>query len=337
MKHNILWVGFGNFAKKLEPYVRECANAEILYYYPDKNESIRRFGPKACWDIDDALGNPRVTSVFITTPNNRHGEYLKKALAFEKHIFVEKPITATIDETASLLPLMQQGKTVLMVGHNMRRQAAIRKTRKILDSGQIGRIVSVHLNNSKGIAFSMDHTNWRFHEESHREGPLITVGIHLIDAMHYLFGPVDSVSAVIKNISKKTEAPDSGSVLISLRSGATVFLETNYNTPSEDIVSICGTEGSLYMNRGWLYCRQGRDINRVPSNLNLVPLIPVDTLAEEIDEFFRAIEEGSRVETGYQEALNALAVVEACFQSHQNKRWVEIRNITEEYFQNKSA
>lgn len=338
MKHGILWIGFGNFAKRLAPKMPLHDDIKILlYFHPDQTKAVQRFGVKAEWDLDRALNNSEINAVFITTPNDKHAEYIKAALQYGKHVFVEKPLTAGLTDALKLLPQLRNNKNVFMVGHNMRRKRAIRRMKTILASGVIGKVVSVYGNTSKGIAFDLSPINWRFSQSRHREGPLITVGIHLIDVFHYLFGAIHSVSAIIKNISGKTDAPDSNAVLLNLECGATAFLEANYNTPSEDILNIYGTDGSIYLHRGGLYYRLGRDKNKIPSELIPIALDNINTLAEEIDEFFAAIEGRARVETGYQEALNALAVVEACFQSHQSRRQIEIKGVTREYFQNKSA
>ncbi len=333
VKTRILWIGFGNFAKRLHGHVAKRQNVEIVsFYHPDKAKAIERFGAKASWDIERAITDPAITTVFITTPNDRHTKYLKLALANKKSIFVEKPITASLDEALEIGPSARLHKQALMVGHNMRRRSAIRRMKEIIDSGQIGQVVSIYANYSKGIAYSMDPTNWRFREERHREGPLVTVGIHLIDIFHYLLGPVESVSAVIKNISQKTKAPDSNAVLLNFLNGATAFLEANYNTPSESTLNVYGTEGVLYLNRNRLQCRLGRDHDRIASPTKELLLADVDDLAEEIDEFLKAVDGHRQIETGYQEALNALAVIEACFQSNRDRCLIEMRSITKDYF-----
>lgn len=334
MKHKILWIGYGNFAERLAARVSAHSDTDILaYFHPDRTKAIQRFGSKAEWNLEGSLNDPEIDIVFITTPNDRHAEYIKAALSHRKHIFVEKPITAAMADALELLPQLRNNKNIFMVGHNMRRKKEIRKIKSIISGGIIGDVVSVYTNSSKGVAFDLDGKNWRSDITRHREGPLITVGIHLIDVLHYLMGPVDSVSAVIKNISRKTEAPDSNAILLKFESGATAFLEANYNTPSEELICVYGTEGSIYLNRNSLHLRTGRDKNRIPSDP--VPVViagNTNTLEEELNEFFSAVERGTAVETGYQEALNALAVVEACFQSCQKQIWIEIKSITNEYF-----
>ena len=337
-KKGILWVGFGNFAKRLYPHITQSPDFEVVsFYHPDRAKAIKRFGVKASWDIEKAISDPSVTVVFITTPNDQHTEYLKLALANKKHIFVEKPITALLNEALEIGPLIRNSNRILIVGHNMRRRPAIRKMKQVIDSGKIGNVVSVYANYSKGIAQSMDPSNWRFRQERHREGPLITVGIHLIDVFHYLLGPIKSVSSTIKNISGQTDAPDSNAVLLNFRSGVTAFLEANYNIPSESVLNVHGTEGTLYLNGSRLSCRLGRDQNGIASPTQTLPSTNTDDLAEEINEFFRAIKDKCQVETGYYEALNALAVIEACFQSSHNCQLIEMEDISKEYFKDEAS
>ncbi|MBI2062834.1 MAG: Gfo/Idh/MocA family oxidoreductase [Candidatus Yanofskybacteria bacterium] len=324
MKYKILWIGFGNFAQKIGLVVLAKPGVEIYYFYPDKNKAIERFGIWACWDLNEALADPDIDIVFITTPDDSHTVYLEQCLKAGKHIFVEKPITGYYHEALPLRTLMQKGK-VFMVGHNKRREATIRMAKELISNGLIGEVVSIYANDSKGIAYQMNQSNWRFQKARHREGPLITVGIHLIEAVHYLTGKVDSVSSVLKNISKLSEVPDSNATMLCLEKGATALIEANYNMPSVDVFNIYGTDGVINIADDKMWLRKGRDVNRIPSPSLRVDLKPIDTIAEEINEFFDVIEgKKENVETGYQEALNALAVIEACWQSSQQKKIVEM-------------
>lgn len=328
MKHKILWIGFGNFAKKLKLAIDARTQADIIYFHPDQKKSLERFKDKACWDLYDGLSDTKVSAVFITTPHDSHAFYLAHCLLAHKNVFIEKPITASYSEAEQLLDLLKKNKKVLMVGHNKRRESAIRKAKELISTKTIGDVISIYANDSKGIAYQMDQTNWRFQKSRHREGPLITVGIHLIEAIHYLLGPIDSVSCVLKNISSKSEVPDSNATMLNLKRGTTAFIEANYNMPSVDVFNIYGTEGVINIIGEKLWLRKGRDINRVPTSTAPVNLAPVDTVAEEINEFFNALE-GKRknVETSYREALNALAVIEACWQSSEQKRIVEMTEL----------
>ena len=303
--------------------------------YPDKAEAQKRFGAKASWEIKTAITNPSVMAVFITTPNDQHAKYIKYALENRKHVFVEKPITARLNEALSIGPLVLGSKKKFMVGHNMRRKIAIRKIKEFIDSGKIGRVVNIYANYSKRISQSIDPSAWRYQKKRHREGPLLTVGVHLIDIFHYLLGPVESVSGVIGNISRQTTAPDSNAVLLKFKNSATAFLEANYNILSESVLNVYGTKGTLYLDGDKLRYSSSSNQNGSISKIKKIPLVVNDDFEEEIDEFFSAIDGKGRVETGYQEALNALAVIEACFQSNIKHRSIKIKNITKKYFRDK--
>ena len=332
LKQSILWIGFGSFAKRLYPYVEKRPEVKaVSFFYPDKKEAVKRFGEKAVWDMKKALAGRSITAVFITTPNDKHTKFIRLALKAGKHIFVEKPITALYQDAVKLLPLMRRRKTVIAVGHHKRREVAIRKAKELIEQGKIGSPVSIYTNWSKGIAFEMT-SKWRSQKKRHREGPLVSVGIHLVEVLHYLLGPVESVSAVIKNVSGKTEAPDSNAVLLNFKNGTSAFLEANYCTPSEEVLNIYGTEGTIYINRGQLALRLGRDVDRKPSQAISLDLVSVDALKEEIDEFFEVMAgRKNNFETGYREAINALAVIEACYQSSTQKKIVAMKKLPE-YF-----
>jgi len=326
MKHKILWIGFGNFAKKIKVAVDARAETDVIYFHPSKEKALERFGEKACWNLDKVLSNAELSSVFITSPNDSHAFYLERCLLAHKHIFIEKPIAGYYSESNQLLDLFKQNNQVLMVGHNKRREVAIRTAKELIETRTIGDVISVYANDSKGIAYQMTQTNWRFQPSRHREGPLITVGIHLIEAVHYLVGRVDSVSSVLKNISGLSAVPDSNATMLHLERGVTAFIEANYNMPSVDVLNIYGTNGIINISDGQMWLRQGRDLNRVPAPSLPVELKPIDTVAEEINEFFNAVEsDRNDVETGYKEGLQALAVIEACWRSSEQKRIVEMK------------
>ncbi|MBI4520951.1 MAG: hypothetical protein HY701_08935 [Gemmatimonadetes bacterium] len=109
-------------------------------------------------------------------------------------------------------------------------------------------------------------------------------------------------------------------------------MESNYSTVSEDILNIYGTEGAIYINKGRLSLRSGRDKKRRPCPARAIELEPTDSLKEEIDEFFDAVAD-RRVsfETGVEEAINALAVIEACYRSSLERSSVEMKML-EKYF-----
>lgn len=326
-------IGLGNFGKTLSRKAKQIKNLEIeCCYHPDEKKAIKFDPKKGTSNFENALKN--VVGVIVATPNDTHFENIKKCLRLGKHIFVEKPITHIYNDALKLKPMLQKN-LIFMVGHNQRKENYFREIKKILDKNKLGKIVSAYFNVSHGGAFSFNPKQWRCSLERHREGPLITLGIHLMDTVHYLFGRVDSVYAKINNISGKTKAPDSNAVILRLTNGAPVFIQANYNMLSEEVFVIHGTDGTIYLNKGELSLRLGRD-NKirnqfVASKPLQIKLKKNDSIKEELEEFRDAILGKKKVETGYREGLNALALIEACYQSDKKNKIISMKNYKDYY------
>lgn len=317
-------IGIGNFGNVLYKKIQDITDFEIVHCYHYNEEKAKKlFQERGTSDIYSALKD--VDGVIIATPNDQHFENIKQCLKANKHIFVEKPLTSKYEDALKLSPFLKEDK-VFMVGHNYRRESVFRHAKKIIDEGKLGKIVSVYFNVSHGGAFSFNPNQWRYSSLRHREGPLITAGVHVMDTVHYLFGKVDNVYARICNISKQTDAPDSNAVILGMKSNTSVFIQTNYNIPSEEICVIYGTEGIIYIDRDSLSLRIGRDsrINNVFTHSKTTPikLKKTDSIKEELEEFRDAIKSGKKIETGFIEGLNSLAIIEACYQSNMTKRVV---------------
>lgn len=318
---NLIYLaGPGSFGKKLSGYLDKMGYTVCVL-------------PKDLVAQKEALKDPEVEALFVVTPNDQHCRLVEYAMKEGRHhVFVEKPITDIWWDALAISTASKQSQKVLMVGHNQRREAVFRRAKDILDSGKIGRLVSVYFNYSHGGGFNLPSGSWRADPKRHREGPLITLGSHCLDTLHYLFGSVESVSAIIQNLTRHTEAPDSNAVLMKMDSGVTVFLQADYNLPSEKICLIHGTEGVIGIDRDKIHLRIGRDVDRKPSEYEEIPVVPVDTIEEELKEFFAATEGKARVETGCAEGLNVMMVLECCVRSHREKRMINVHEVFPDYF-----
>ncbi len=84
-----------------------------------------------------------VDGVVIATPVRTHYRLAKEALLHGKHVLVEKPLTANVEEAEELVALAQELKLVLMVGHTFEYSPAVNKLRKLVQAGDLGKICCV--------------------------------------------------------------------------------------------------------------------------------------------------------------------------------------------------
>jgi predicted dehydrogenase len=110
---------------------------------PDKSrlDSIRKQFPvvEVLTDFNEVLQNNSIDAVVIATPVSTHYPLARKALEAGKHVFVEKPITASSREAEHLIELAGRRKLVLMVDHIFIFNGAVIKIKDIIDSGEIGK------------------------------------------------------------------------------------------------------------------------------------------------------------------------------------------------------
>lgn len=90
---------------------------------------------------DEILKNPKITAVCIATPVSMHFPLVKRALEHNKHIFVEKPFTTSVQEAEILINLVQKKNLKLVVDHIFMYNGAVRKIKEVIDAGEIGRIL----------------------------------------------------------------------------------------------------------------------------------------------------------------------------------------------------
>ena len=105
------------------------ALARVLTQYPN----IRLMT-----NADDIVRSPEIDAVAIVTPVSYHYELAKKALENGKHVFVEKPFTATSAQADELVELAERMNLQIMVDHTFLFTGAVRKIKQLVDDGTLG-------------------------------------------------------------------------------------------------------------------------------------------------------------------------------------------------------
>lgn len=96
-------------------------------------------------DPQPVFADPEVDAVIVATPTSTHYRLAKAALEANKHVLVEKPITARSAEGVELCQLAEQRQRVLMVGHVFLHNAGVARVKQLLDGGDLGRVYYVSM------------------------------------------------------------------------------------------------------------------------------------------------------------------------------------------------
>lgn len=142
-------------------------------------------------DWHEVLAHPDVQVVNIASPNFLHLEMVRAAAAAGKHIFCEKPVGRSPEETAEIEALARRAGVMSFVGFNYRWAPMVQHTRQLIQEGKLGR-----LTHYRGRFFTMYGSNplglltWRFQQELAGYGVLGDIMSHVIDMAHMLVGPI---------------------------------------------------------------------------------------------------------------------------------------------------
>ncbi|GIV78412.1 MAG: oxidoreductase [Litorilinea sp.] len=145
-------------------------------------------------DWREVVEHPAVQVVNIAAPNYLHLEMVRAAAAAGKHIFCEKPVGRTPEETAEIEYLARKAGVLSFVGFNYRWAPMVQYTHQLIQEGQLGR-----LTHYRGRFFSMYGSNpyglltWRFDREQAGLGVLGDIMSHVVDMAHMLAGPIRRV------------------------------------------------------------------------------------------------------------------------------------------------
>ncbi|WP_338450631.1 inositol 2-dehydrogenase [Niallia oryzisoli] len=89
-------------------------------------------------DYHDLLNDSEIQAVFICSPTTTHATIIKEAAEAGKHIFCEKPVSFSVEETEAALAVVEKAGVKLQVGFNRRFDANFRKVRNLVQEGAIG-------------------------------------------------------------------------------------------------------------------------------------------------------------------------------------------------------
>jgi predicted dehydrogenase len=348
-------IGAGIGALHLAAY-RQLPGVEVRALAGLDDQRVREVAaryevPQTYRDYEDLLAQPEIDAVSICAPNSLHAPMTIAALHCGKHVLVEKPLAPTVAEGQAMLAAAQATGRILMVAFNHRYRGDVQWLKQYIESGALGRIyyAKAHWMRRSGIPRL---GSWFVSRRQAGGGPLIDLGIHVLDMALYLMGepPIRTVSATTyaefgprglkgndatlqQRLDEQLpyEVEDLATAFLRLGDGATLLLEASWATHSaaqDDFgVTLYGTAGGaeLFV-RNYTYehtLRIFTDVAGVP--VDLTPQIPkIEGRAAVIGRFVTAVAEGAPASPGGSEGLRRSEVLAACYRSAEEGREVAL-------------
>lgn len=177
-------------------------------------------------DLDMILRDPAIQAVVFATPHSTHTDLIARAAAAGKHVFVEKPFALNIADAQASIAAAARAGIVLGVGFNRRFHPSMALLKQAVRD-RLGTVVTLSGEQTATHGLSLTTDAWRAQTTESPGGAMTAIGVHLIDGMIDLNGPIEEVYARVSRRAAKA-ADDTTDILLRFRNGASghVFCST---------------------------------------------------------------------------------------------------------------
>jgi predicted dehydrogenase len=266
-KLRVAVIGTGGIATAVHlPGWRTCPRAEVVGCYdlvPERSaKAAQDFKiPRVYGSFAEMLGDRSVDVIDVCTPNYNHKPSAVAALAAGKHVYCEKPIALNGREGAAMVAAARKARRKLMIGLNNRFRGDVECVKALADAGKLGHIYYARSRSirRRGVP------SWGVFGQKKLQGggPLIDIGVHMIDVAWHLMGkprPVSISGKYYETIGqtpghrgmfggwdwKTYDVEDFATALVRFANGATMSIESAFcvNLPEDlNSVDIVGDKG----------------------------------------------------------------------------------------------
>ena len=327
-------VGIGNWGQNL---VRSVEGSDTIRFVagatrtPARAEEFcRRHGIALLGSYEELLKND-VDAVVLTTPHSQHCEEIVAAAKAGKHVFVEKPLGLSLEEAGRAVAACAGSKVTLAVGYNWRFQPALREMKAMLADGRLGKLLHLEGNFCGPSVYRFAREHWRRDPDEAPAGGMTGRGVHVVDAMLYLAGPIDAVSAQSLRLAQDYGTDDTTSMLFRFRGGATGYLGTVVATAETWRLQVFGSKGWVEVGdvehlTTWqmkVCLINAKDVTR-KEQPQTIGFPASSTERAELERFAESALARRPIAVPGGDEMHNVAVLEAILKSAKEKSWVKI-------------
>lgn len=245
-------VGCGIIAEVHAKCLAEIEEARLVAVYDRARDRADRFaethGAEVCGSFGELLGREDIHAVCICTPSGLHAEETMEAARHGKHVLVEKPMAIKLEDVDRMIRACEENKVWLATVFPRRMSPQAQYARELIRSGKLGRLslCSAYVKIYRDQAY-YDSAGWRGTWELDGGGAMMNQGIHTVDLLQWLVGPVASVYGKARAVLRNIEVEDTVTAVLEYADGAAGVLEittTAYQGQGQRL-EIHGEKGTL--------------------------------------------------------------------------------------------
>ncbi len=192
----------------------------------DNNEKraqsiAKTHGAKAYTSPAELLKDPDVNAVSVCSPSGMHHEHALAAIKAGKHVIIEKPVALRVEDADELICEAAKMGVKASTISQLCFSHGVRQLKNAVDEGLLGKLVSVslHMKYHRSPEYYQS-SDWRGTKAYDGGGALMNQGIHGVDILRHICGPVKSISAHARTLIRDIEVEDTFAALLELENGA---------------------------------------------------------------------------------------------------------------------
>lgn len=278
-----------------------------------------RYGLALTNSYADMLADRAIDAVVLATPHSQHAAEIAAAAEASKHVFVEKPFTLTRASAEAAIGACRDARITLHVGFNRRYAPTYAEMVKRIAAGAIGSVRHIEGNFSGPPSYQTESGNWRSNQLESPGGAMTARGVHVLDGMVNIAGPVAKLFAFSERLQHDIDVDDTTACLMHFAGGATGALTTLHATSAVYRIQAFGSRGALEM-RG----ETELIVSDLAGNDEALRFESVDKERAELEAFADAAAAGVNFVIAPEQIVNVVAATEAVVKSARSGKLIVI-------------
>ncbi len=288
--------------------------------------------PTVYTEYQELTSDKSVDAIVVATPNKFHAPMTIAALEAGKHVMCEKPLAMNAVEAAKVVEAGAKSGKVLMTGFNNRFRGDSQLLKKFIEDGELGEIYYAKTGWVRRRCFHM-LGGWFMQKDLSGGGPLIDLGVHVLDLALWLMGNPKPVSVMgssyamlgpqfFKKKGMVYDVEDLAAAFVKLENGATVVMEASWQShvaKDEAYTKLVGTEGGADLDPLRIY----KDMFGSPVDIQ-PQFDQVSGHEMEIRHFISCVKGESQCISTGEHGLHVMQVLDAIYESTRTGRSVDI-------------
>ncbi len=318
-------VGLGSIAQtSVLPAFAKCKKATLVALVSrDKkkaNHLARKFEADGAYSNDEyaaCLSNPDVSAIYIATPQGEHEFLTVQAAKAGKHILCEKPLAATVEQSARMVAACRKHSVMLMTAYRKYFEPSTVYLKKLIRDGALGSIDVIH------TAFSELHVPgrsipWLLDAKLAGGGPLMDLGVYCVNTSRWLVDedPIEVLAQAWQHDKKRFCAVEEGIAFrMNFRSGLVVQATSTYGAAPSSFIHVQGSKGWALLSPAFPFEEERRLTGKLQGVWFEKKFRVVDEFAPELDAFATAIQTGGTVEPDGRQGHRDVQIIHAIYKS----------------------